>query len=347
MAALCTTAIILFVSSCSAQTHYHSCAAIYKSNILSQSGVYTLYNRQDQPFQVYCDFYRGYGYTYISPATTVTVNIDDLYTDSKHVLVRDMRKDGSQYEAKIEQITAFQNTPLSIQYNTHSGYQEVQNPKMTPYVYVGFLPAARMRRGQTEGYKLNGKDQTYVNCDGNTNNYFAFLFNQNHAAASPYHPTYSVMQHNWVDTANQVSQSKKIPANFFSFFEMHFGGCGAYGTPQHIQQVSGAALGLRYDITCKTPADIANGTKTVSGTTFGNTVTYTCDVGYGREFGDMTRTCSETGRWTGLTPSCAAFPCSSHPCHNGGLCFEVEGSTFVCECPEGFQGKLCETSAGK
>lgn len=58
------------------------------------------------------------------------------------------------------------------------------------------------------------------------------------------------------------------------------------------------------DITCKPPEDIPNGSKTVTGATFGSTVTYTCDMGYGREFGDMTRTCSETGRWTGLTPSC-------------------------------------------
>ena len=61
------------------------------------------------------------------------------------------------------------------------------------------------------------------------------------------------------------------------------------------------------DITCKTPGDITNGQKTVTGTTYGSTVTYTCDPGYAREFGDMTRTCSETGRWTGLTPSCAGI----------------------------------------
>jgi hypothetical protein len=160
--------------------------------------------------------------------------------------MRDLRKDGGQYEAKIEQITAFHSTPLSIQYNAHTGYAAPQNSKMTPMVYVGFLPTAQSHRGQREGYKLNGVDQTYVNCDGNPNNYFAFLFNHNHISPSPYHPTNSAMQHNWVDSAHQVPQAKKIPSSFFSFFEMHFGGCGAYGTPQHIQQVSGAALGLRY-----------------------------------------------------------------------------------------------------
>lgn len=195
---------------------------------------------------MFCDFYKGYGYTYISPATAVPINIDDLYTDSTHVLIRDLRKDGAQSEAKVEQITAFRNTPLSIQYNSYTGYHEVQNPKMTPFLYVGFLPAARMKYGQREGYKLNGQDQMYSNCDGNTNNYFAFLFNQNHVSPSPYFPTYSAMQHNWIDSANRLPQSKTMPASFYSFFEIHFGGCGAYGTPQHISNVSGAALGLRY-----------------------------------------------------------------------------------------------------
>lgn len=197
---------------------------------------------------MYCDFHKGYGYTYISPSTNVTVNIDDLYTDSSHVLIRDLRKDGGQYEAKIEQITAFHAKPLSIQYNQHTGYAAPQNAKMSPMVYIGFLPIAESHRGQTEGYKLNGKDQTYVNCDGNPNNYFAFLFNHNNISPSPYYPTNSAMQHNWVDRAHQVAQDKKIPNNFFSFFELHFGGCGAYGTPQHIHQVSGAAVGLRYGI---------------------------------------------------------------------------------------------------
>jgi hypothetical protein len=224
-----------------------SCADIYKSNILSQSSVYTIYNREDQEFQVYCDFHKGYGYTYISPATSVGINIDDLYTDATHVLVRDLRTDGTQYEAKIEQITAFKDTPLSIQFNSHTGYRETQNPNMGPYLYLGFVPVAMSRKGQVEGYKLNGQDQVFTNCDGNTNSYFAFHFNQNHTAPSHYGNHVSTdMQHKWVDGAAAVLPSKNLPQDFFSFYEVHFGGCGGYGTPQHIPKASGAALGLRY-----------------------------------------------------------------------------------------------------
>lgn len=223
-----------------------SCADVYKSNISSARGEYTVYNDNGDPFSVYCVFQHGYGYTYISPGATAALNVDNLFTDSTHVLIRDIRTDGTQYEAKIEQISAFKQTPLSIQYDAHTGYREVQNPAMTPYVYLGFIPASLVQRGQVEGYSLNGNDLTFQNCDGNTNSYFAFLFNQNNAAPSDYHQTASTLQKIWAVGADQLPQSEYIPESYFSFFEMHFGGCGAYGTPQHVSNVKGAALGLRY-----------------------------------------------------------------------------------------------------
>ena len=223
-----------------------SCADIYKSNVSSVRGEYTIYNNNGQSFSVYCVFYSGYGYTYISPDVNVDVDIDNLYTDPKHVLIRDLRTDGTQYEAKIEQITSFEQTPLSIQYNSHTGYAATQNPTMTPYVYLGLIPLAMIKRGQTEGYKMNGQDITFGNCDGNGNSYFAFLFNQNNATPSSYHQTASTLQKIWANGADLLAQSDYIPDNYFSFFEMHFGGCGSYGTPQHINFVKGAALGLRY-----------------------------------------------------------------------------------------------------
>ncbi|KAH3877462.1 uncharacterized protein LOC127871828 [Dreissena polymorpha] len=319
-----------------------SCADLYMSNIVRQSGEYTIYNNNNQPFQVYCEFQHGYGYTFISPATRVNVDIANLVTNRSHVLVRDRRKDGTQYEADLSQITSHKNTPLSIQYNTYTSYREIQNPSMGPYVYVGFIPVTDTHLRGTEGYQMDGQDLTFTNCDGNSNSYFVFLFNAHGAAPSSYNPTYALMQKQWIDGARALPRGRYLPDAYFSFFEMHFGGCGAYGTPQHLPQVSGAAVGLRYDISCPMPVDVTHATKSVSSTLVGGHVTYTCDLGYTRAFGDLTQTCSPTGRWTGLTPSCQSFPCSSHPCQNGGLCFEIEGSNYVCECTESFSGTHCE-----
>ena len=224
-----------------------SCADLYKSNVVSASAPYTIYNRNNQPFQVYCEFHQGYGYTFISPATTVPVDIDDLHTGSDHVLVRDLRTDNKQYEAKLEEISRYNKKPLSIQYNAHAGYQGMQNAKMTPYVFIGLLPQAGIQHlHNVEGYRLNGHDLTFTNCDGNPNSYFAFLFNQNNVAPVNYHTSDTSLLHQWVDKATPLPSTSYMPNSFYSFFEVHLGGCGAYGTTQQFSHVKGAAVGIRY-----------------------------------------------------------------------------------------------------
>merc|ERR1739842_265945 len=46
---------------------------------------------------------------------------------------------------------------------------------------------------------------------------------------------------------------------------------------------------------------------------------------------------------TQLITSVASNPCTSHPCQNGGECYD-EGRTFFCDCKEGFFGNRCENS---
>ena len=51
------------------------------------------------------------------------------------------------------------------------------------------------------------------------------------------------------------------------------------------------------------PKAPANGRQIDSGTTFGSTVTYTCNVGYTSQ-GDNGHTCMANGEWSGKTPTC-------------------------------------------
>ena len=43
-----------------------------------------------------------------------------------------------------------------------------------------------------------------------------------------------------------MPSSSYLPAQYFSFFEVHFGGCGGYGTAVTFSRISAAAVGLRY-----------------------------------------------------------------------------------------------------
>ena len=55
---------------------------------------------------------------------------------------------------------------------------------------------------------------------------------------------------------------------------------------------------------CGNLTDPANGqVDLTSGTTFGQTATYSCNTGYNLG-GDRTRTCQATGEWSGSAPTC-------------------------------------------
>ena len=57
-------------------------------------------------------------------------------------------------------------------------------------------------------------------------------------------------------------------------------------------------------VDCGNLTDPANGSVThTSGTTFGQTATYSCNTGYNL-VGDSTRTCQAVGEWSGSVPTC-------------------------------------------
>ena len=57
-------------------------------------------------------------------------------------------------------------------------------------------------------------------------------------------------------------------------------------------------------VDCGNLTDLANGSVNHTlGTTFGQTVTYSCDTGYNL-VGDSTRTCQAAGNWSGSAPTC-------------------------------------------
>ena len=62
----------------------------------------------------------------------------------------------------------------------------------------------------------------------------------------------------------------------------------------------------------------ANGQQSGSGTTYGSTVTYTCNQGYTLQ-GDSKRTCLANGQWSGVTTNCSR----KH------ICKQIDSSCFT------------------
>ncbi|XP_060079335.1 uncharacterized protein LOC132558754 [Ylistrum balloti] len=281
--------ILLFLSG------YHnltgSCKEIYADNPNSVNGTYQIMNRKQEPFTVYCVFYLDYGYTYIASTASVHIDIADLYTSTAHALVRHLNTAGQQKETKLEQISKYSSQyPLSFQYNANVGYATPYNhQQMAPYLYLGFLPVTVAQNRNQQGYRANGVDYLFTNCDSNPNSYMAFYFNPNHSVPLNYASCCDTkLMHDWVTHARDVPKASYLPAEFYFFFELHMGGCGGYAIPPTIiHDVRGAALGLRFDYDS---------------------------------------------------------PCAPSPCQNGGSCYP-DGSRFVCECSEGYNGAQCQNIA--
>lgn len=230
----------------------HSCQDIYFYTS-THSGVYRIFNRDSEIHYVYCEFHGTYGYAFVSNLSHVDINIDDLYTNRSHVILRHLTSSGEQKEILIEQLSRYRTQPLSFFYNKHDGFAAPLNQvQLGPYLYLGFLPISIANNRNTQGYRAGGIDYTFQNCDSNPNSYLALFFNPKHADSVGYYRTQPVtpLMTYWITHSSPLDRSRYMLPNFYFTFEMHMGGCGGYEISSHLNgnQIVGAAIGFKFDI---------------------------------------------------------------------------------------------------
>jgi len=224
---------------------------VYYANPQSKSGTYRIYNKNQQVYDVWCEFHQNYGYAFVSNLSHVDINIDDLYTNRSHVILRHITSSGVQKEIKVEQLSQYHTQPLSFFYNKHDGYAAPQNhAQLGPYIYLGFLPVSRANNRNIQGYRAGGHDYTFRNCDSNPNSYIALFFNsKNSDPVGYYHqccPTPLIRA--WTTHSVALPKDKYMESHYYFIFEMHMGGCGGYEISLHqdLTQVAGGAIGFRF-----------------------------------------------------------------------------------------------------
>ncbi|XP_060599750.1 uncharacterized protein LOC132753327 [Ruditapes philippinarum] len=216
------------------------------------NGEYVIYNSQDKPYKVYCEFHASYGYTFILKKNAGKADLNRLRSYYTEVLVRHLRSNGHQYDTTMEQISTYSSLNISIQYNANIDYKTpINSATWGSYLYVGFLPISIAASKSTQGYRANGNDFTFSNCDSNPNSYLALFVNHNNNDPNGKYKKccYKPLMRFWIeDAANQAPNY--IPCNYFYQFEMHMGGCGGYAINGYntLDDIVGAALGFRFDI---------------------------------------------------------------------------------------------------
>ena len=197
--------------------------------------------------QVYCDMdTNGGGYTFLSNDSVSRISqsdVDFLLTNNQDVLLRFLMSNGSQPYTVIQQ---YKDTGgLSVQYSNYVNYSKPINDAMSPYIFVGTLPASFAKNNENQGFISNGIPLYFQNCDKNPNNYFAFFSNRKQ---SPHQIRRGRLDVRWKETAVQDSQ-ENMPPDFFLFTEMHYGGCGLFTESvmwaDTITPAIGTALGIR------------------------------------------------------------------------------------------------------
>lgn len=217
------------------------------------TGEYLIYSRtkQSQPYNVFCEFHQTYGLTFVSN-TNATIDANELFEIKSQVVVRHLRNN-KQYDSILEQITPYADKPLTVKYNSFAGFRAPLNAKkMGPYLYLGFLDKDTAKAKNTQGYRVNDADQTFVNCDRNPNSYITFYFNPKSNLPDGYYKRccYTPLMKTWLDVGVPVDPARQLPKSYFLQFEMHFGGCGGYAINGYntLANIKGAALGMRFEI---------------------------------------------------------------------------------------------------
>ena len=76
-------------------------------------------------------------------------------------------------------------------------------------------------------------------------------------------------------------------------------------------QVLNFSLSIKGEVRCATLEDPENGVVVTTGETPGSSASYDCNLGY-RIQGDTTRTCQQSGLWTGVAPTCNRMSIASN-----------------------------------
>ncbi|XP_053374892.1 uncharacterized protein LOC123534176 [Mercenaria mercenaria] len=243
----CTLLILYMVQTCHA---YYSCKEMKKTDPKVTDGDYEMTNSIGQTYWVFCEFHDGYGYMFISKCTFAVLDMNDIEYCKLQVLVRHRRLNRQQFDTRMGQIPAHSDVSLSIQYNKSDGYNPPQNyATMAPYIYLGFLPSSIASQKNKQGYSANGRAFTFTNSDSNPNSYLAFFFNKYDAEPTSYHTgcCYTKLMRNWIDES--VPAYTNLSSHYFFPFEMHMGGGGGYAINGYstLKDISGAALGIRFE----------------------------------------------------------------------------------------------------
>ena len=218
---------------------------------MALTGKYVFRDINGKDVIIFCDFRGDYGYTFFSSRSLS--NLSSLllhYTTRSEAIIRNFRTDGSQQEATVKIISRYE-SQYNLTFLLNGLFDGIALGRSNtsidePFLTLGFVPPSfGNKRGTIQGYKVEGRDIEFNNCDTNPANSIKFF----QAPLISGTCCSSNVKSAWYDYAVPVQPGHELPVDFSFKFCVRMGGCGASWSYDDIPNgVEGAALGLKFTL---------------------------------------------------------------------------------------------------
>ena len=177
----------------------------------------------------------SHGYIYLSKDAVSGLpsnglQLDHISNTKDHVYIRVIHTDGTQEEGRIEQLNTNPNQDLSISLGQCMTQYSCPSKRnffgSTTYQYVAFFDAIQPVQGQTRGFRSNGVNIQFTNCDTNPSSYFGFHANPNAETVTPQGFNGKLFS-DWLNSLTGIAVENYIDEATYGFvLEAGQGGCG-------------------------------------------------------------------------------------------------------------------------
>ena len=148
---------------------------------------------------------------------------------------------------------ASSSTNLKVGLNNHTGYQGPINKASSllgeKFLFFGFLPISIAKGKTTQGLRVNGREVKFHNCDANPNSYITLFPNFEEKSPSTYGR--GIFANGLVCRQLELLKlpnpsARAMHVDYFMFTELHWGGCGCYGSTGHqSNRILATTIGFR------------------------------------------------------------------------------------------------------
>ena len=190
-----------------------------------------------------CEFGTGHILTFFTRASLAVMSTEDLarhYNNASQFILRRKYTDNNQKDSIMEQISYYNTYNLTFVLN-HNNTKSLSN--LGVYLYIEFAPVYIVTKGTLNGYRANGIDYAFTNCDLNHNSFMVLFPSLVPSYKGHLYPKYS---RNWEDGSYLVEITEQLPDDFFLMFEIAFGGCGCRTANTWWPDIVGFNAGFKY-----------------------------------------------------------------------------------------------------